>query len=258
MRGMEAPGITLGIDLAAQDKNTAACLLSWSQGVAKVTDVLDGSRCSDDALLDLIAAVVREGGTVGIDAPFGWPDAFLDQLLEYREHGRWKEPPPPDAPSQLCYRATDLYLKLGNDPPAGFKGIHPLSVSTDRIGVVAMRCAKLLSRLADRGIPRDPLGRQVVEVYPGGALRRWGIAAAGYKHDEAVRVALLTQPPLNAVVVPPAFTQQITGTDHAFDALLSALVARDVALGRDDLHRPCEDGRLRREGWIRMPTPRSA
>lgn len=253
---MEAPDITLGIDLAAQDKNTAACRMIWSQGVGTVDEVFGGNDCSDDDLLDLIVAVVRAGGTVGIDAPFGWPDAFLDQLLEYRERGRWKELPPPDAPSPLCYRATDLYLKLGSNPPAGFKGIHPLSVSTDRIGVVAMRCAKLLSRLAELGIPRDPLGRQVVEVYPGGALRRWGLAAKDYKHDAAVRVALLQQPPLDAVVVPPARSEQITGTDHAFDALLSALVARDVALGLDDLHRPGDDGTLRREGWIRMPMSR--
>ncbi len=253
---MDAHGITLGIDLAAQDKNTAACLLSWSNGAATVTDVRDGSRCGDEALLTLIATVVRDGGTVGIDAPFGWPDAFIHQLIEYRDLGRWSAQPKPDAPSPLCYRATDVYLKRGSDPPAGFKGIHPLSVSTDRIGVVAMRCARLLSRLAEGGIPRDPLGRQVVEVYPGGALRRWGIAVAGYKHDEAVRVALLKQPPLDAVVVPPARSEQITGTDHAFDALLSALVARDVALGLDDPHRPDDDGTLRREGWIRMPRSR--
>jgi hypothetical protein len=253
---MDAHGITLGIDLAAQDKNTAACRMTWSQDVGTVDKVFGGDECSDKSLLLLIVSVVRAGGTVGIDAPFGWPDAFLDQLLEYREHGRWRELPTTDAPSPLCYRATDLYLKRGSNPPAGFKGIHPLSVSTDRIGVVAMRCAKLLSRLADLGIPRDPLGRQVVEVYPGGALRRWGLAAKDYKHDQAVRVALLTQPPLDAIVLSPSRAQEITNTDHAFDAMLSAIVARDVALGRDDLHRPCEDGQLRREGWIRMPTPR--
>jgi hypothetical protein len=252
---MDAHGITLGIDLAAQDKNTAACRMTWSQDVGTVDKVFDSQDCSDEKLLDLIVSVVRAGGTVGIDAPFGWPDAFLDQLLEYREHGRWRELPTPDAPSPLCYRATDLYLKRGSNPPAGFKGIHPLSVSTDRIGVVAMRCAKLLSHLADRGIPRDPRGRQVVEVYPGGALRRWGLAAKDYKHDRPVRVALLTQPPLDAVVVTSDLAR-ITDTDHAFDAMLSAIVARDVALGRDDLHRPGDDEQLRREGWIRMPMPR--
>jgi hypothetical protein len=253
---MKAPGITLGIDLAAQDKNTAACRMTWSQDVGTVDKVFGGDACSDETLLDLIVSVVRAGGTVGIDAPFGWPDAFLDQLLEYREHGRWRELPTSGAPSPLCYRATDLYLKLGSNPPAGFKGIHPLSVSTDRIGVVAMRCARLLSHLADRGIPRDPLGRQVAEVYPGGALRRWGLAATGYKHDAAVRVALRTQPPVHALVRDPSDAAKITDTDHAFDAMLSAIAARDVALGRDDLHRPGDDGQLRREGWIRMPMPR--
>lgn len=252
---MDAHGITLGIDLAAQDKNTAACRMTWSQGVGTVDKVYGGNDCSDDELLDLIVSVVRAGGTVGIDAPFGWPDAFLDQLLEYRDLGRWRDRPPPDPSRSLCYRLTDLYLKHGKDPPAGFKGIHPLSVSTDRIGVVAMRCARLLSHLADRGIPRDPLGRQVVEVYPGGALRRWGLAAKDYKHDQAVRVALLTQPPLDAVVVTSDLAR-ITNTDHAFDAMLSAIVARDVALGRDDPNRPGDDGQLRREGWIRMPMPR--
>lgn len=252
---MDAHGITLGIDLAAQDKNTAACRMTWSQGVGTVDKVYGGNDCSDDELLDLIVSVVRAGGTVGIDAPFGWPDAFLDQLLEYRDLGRWRDRPPPDPSRSLCYRLTDLYLKQGKDPPAGFKGIHPLSVSTDRIGVVAMRCARLLSHLPHRGIPRDPLGRQVVEVYPGGALRRWGLAAKDYKHDQAVRVALLTQPPLDAVVVTSDLAR-ITNTDHAFDAMLSAIVARDVALGRDDPNRPGDDGQLRREGWIRMPMPR--
>jgi predicted nuclease with RNAse H fold len=195
----------------------------------------------------MIKEVVGRGGTVGIDAPFGWPDAFVDQLVEYREHGRWSTGKPRDG---LCWRATDAHLKA--------EKIHPLSVSTDRIGVVAMRCAHLLTLLAEAGIARDPLGRQVVEVYPGGALRRWGLDPSGYKQRAEAREVLMRQLPLATVVADAGLRERVVATDHAFDALVSALVARDVALGRAEGPKPPVDlARLGREGWIWMPRKRA-
>jgi hypothetical protein len=47
---------------------------------------------------------------------------------------------------------------------------------------------------------------------------------------------------------------RLVATDHAFDALVSALVARDVAHGRADAPRSPKDlAQLGREGWIWMP-----
>lgn len=47
-------------------------------------------------------------------------------------------------------------------------------------------------------------------------------------------------------------------TDHAFDALVSALIARDVVLGRAEGPKPPVDvARLHREGGIWMPERRT-
>jgi len=235
--------VTLGIDLAAQPENTAACRVEWEGRSPTVATITLGEGCQDEPLIAMIEEVVRRGGTVGIDAPFGWPDAFVDQLVEYREHGRWSTGKPREG---LCWRATDALLKA--------EKIHPLSVSTDRIGVVAMRCAHLLTLLAGVGIGRDPLGREVVEVYPGGALRRWGLDPSGYKQRAEAREALMHHWPLATIVADIGLREKVVATDHAFDALVSAVVARDVALGRAEAPKPPADlARLRREGWIWMP-----
>jgi hypothetical protein len=245
---MNGSAVTLGIDLAAQPENTAACRVEWQCDVPTVSVVTLGDGCADEPLIAMIAGVVRGGGTVAIDAPFGWPDAFVEQLVEYRERGRWSAA---EARAGLCWRATDALLKA--------EKIHPLSVSTDRIGVVAMRCAHLLTRLAAEGIARDPLGRQVVEVYPGGALRRWGLDTKGYKQSADARARLMRQSPLASVKVDVDVQPRLVATDHAFDALVSALVARDVARGRADEPRPPMDlAQLGREGWIWMPRRKAA
>jgi hypothetical protein len=62
--------ITVGIDLAAQDKDTAACQIEWSGGEASVS--VPELGLSDDALVDRVTSRDR----VGIDASFGWPDEF--------------------------------------------------------------------------------------------------------------------------------------------------------------------------------------
>jgi hypothetical protein len=53
---------------------------------------------------------------------------------------------------------------------------RPVSVSTDRLGVTAMRCAHLLHRWSNgQHIDRTGPGR-FVEVYPAAALVRWGLS----------------------------------------------------------------------------------
>src|SRR5438477_9672187 len=58
---------TLGIDLAAEPKRTAACEIDWRAGSVRV-DV----GCDDSQLL----AKIDDSDHVGIDAPFGWPRDF--------------------------------------------------------------------------------------------------------------------------------------------------------------------------------------
>jgi predicted nuclease with RNAse H fold len=247
---------TLGIDLAAQPKNTAACLIDWGSGSAEVETLATG--LTDD---DLLASA---GGCdkVGIDSPFGWPDEFVDALAaHHRGEAPWPgrhqtSPAEQDAfRRRLRFRATDRFCHE--------LGLRPLSVSTDRIGVTAMRCAQLLARLEDAGKPviRDGSGL-AVEVYPAGALERWGLPSAGYKRRagrDALRplaAALLARLP--ELRLAPDHRAACETSDHCLDALVCSLVARGTALGLTIEPRTDEERkRARREGWIHLPAERS-
>jgi len=239
---------TLGIDLAAQPANTSACSIEWGANLPAVSELRSG--LDDEALLDAISGADK----VGIDAPFGWPDEFVDAVAAHRDGTGW----PGSGEDQdiyrfhLSFRATDRRLiERGSR--------RPLSVSTDLIGVVAMRCAYLLDRLAARGEPVDRAGTgKVIEAYPAPALSGWGMSAVGYKS----RVGVARLPELLSTLEEGLggieMTQQqreSAESDHnCFDALVASLVARAAALGLTQPPEPGEEAdRADREGWIHVP-----
>ena len=63
----------LGVDLASQPKNTSVAVLDG----AKLVHL--ASEADDDAIVDLAA----DCAVVGIDAPLGWPDAFIDVVTAH-------------------------------------------------------------------------------------------------------------------------------------------------------------------------------
>jgi predicted nuclease with RNAse H fold len=240
---------TLGIDLAAQPANTSVCAIDWGSAAPRVTRLESG--LDDDALLDAIASADK----AGIDAPFGWPDEFVEAVAAHRERAGW----PGAGQDQdlyrfhLSFRATDRRLIEGG-------GRRPLSVSTDLIGVVAMRCAHLLDQLAARGTPVDRAGSgKVIETYPAPALRGWGISSVGYKSRVGVaRIPELlsrVEDGLGGIQMTPQ-ERELAGVDHnCFDALIGSLVARAAALGLTQRPESDEDAdRAVREGWIHVPT----
>ena len=77
--------ITLGVDLASLPARTAACAIEWTAGRARVVDVACGQ--DDDALRKRIAGADK----VGLDVPFGWPDAFADAVARFHAGGAWPE-----------------------------------------------------------------------------------------------------------------------------------------------------------------------
>lgn len=240
---------TLGIDLAAQPANTSGCAIDWGPGMPVVSDLASG--LDDAALLDAIEGADK----VGIDAPFGWPDEFVEAVSAHHNRAGW----PGAGEDQdvyrfhLSFRETDRRLIEHGSR-------RPLSVSTDLIGVVAMRCAYLLDRLAARGDPVDRAGSgRVIEAYPAPALVSWGLSAVGYKSRVGVaRIPeLLNQleEGLGGIRMTPQ-QREAAGADHnQFDALVASLVARAAALG---LTQPPESEeereRAAREGWIHVPT----
>jgi predicted nuclease with RNAse H fold len=237
--------ITVGVDLAAEPRTTAVAVLDWDAG-ATVTAL----RCpaGDDAIVRLAAGAAK----IGIDCPLGWPEPFVEFVLAHRA-GR----PPGVADTvaarrHLAYRATDVHCQR--------QGLRPLSVSADRIAHAAFRAAALLPRL-DAEADRSGAGR-VVETYPAGSLRRWGLTARGYKR-RAGRDLLANSATALSRVVGLRFTESETArlfesSDHAFDAVVAALTARAATLpgGVDPIPAGFAD-LARVEGWIALPTPDS-
>lgn len=225
---------TLGIDLAAQPANTAACLVAWEEGRASVERV--ALQADDDHLTDLRAGAQM----TAIDSPFGWPDAFVKAVHAWGHQGRWLGA---DS-AELRYRLTDRHV-------AATLKVYPLSVSSDRIAACAWRCAALLSRW---GVTDRSGSEGVAEVYPAAALRCWRLPLAGPKTDPAVlqgRVGAIRAdcPWLRA---DDAEWNTLATNDHALDAFLSALVGRAIAIKAvGDLPR---DDRPAVEGWIHFPT----
>src|SRR4051812_3572297 len=103
---------TLGIDLAAQPQDTAACVIDWpATDEAQVTVARPVAGCDDDRLLDLMADV----DAVGIDAPFGWPEFINEHLAAYAERGEWPLRPADEDEAdwslRLRYRETDRAVR---------------------------------------------------------------------------------------------------------------------------------------------------
>ena len=241
---------TLGIDLAAQAKQTAVCLLSWGKGQAAIERLALG--VDDAAILELIRT--EEPAKVAIDAPFGWPAPFVAAVSQHASGGEWHA----HAPQSLRLRATDLHVIAKTRQ-------QPLSVSADKIAVTAFRCAGLLNELTKAGFAIDRAGDGlVVEVYPAAALRQWRMDPRGYKGDKPeprVRRAELVGDLADQLRAFLALDEEqralIGASDHLLDALVCALIARAALICEtlaipDDVHALAAV-----EGWIALPHPAS-
>ncbi len=226
---------TLGIDLSSQPAGTAACRVLWADGIARVEAVEE--LVDDDRLRALFADTTID--QVGIDVPLGWPDGFVRAVQLHRDGRDW-----PSLPTrELTHRATDRWLIS--------RGVYPLSVSTDRIAYPAMRAAALTA-----GMARDGSGR-LVEVYPAAALHVWELQFRRYKRSTGRAVladiiaALRGKAPwLDA---DERSWKAFHASDHAFDALIAALIARAHARGLCHPIPNSDREAATREGWICVP-----
>lgn len=234
----------LGIDLAAGAKKTYACALEERDGALRA-ELFAG--CDDKQLL----ALGEQRQKVAIDAPLGWPRAFVDALNAHRRFDAW--PAPDDGPAEtfraaLSFRATDRVVMHTR---------RPLSVSTDKLGVTAMRCAHMLHQWSAAGWSVDRAGGgRVVEVYPAGALVRWGLAGSPYKGSDKAplqRLVAAILDALPALELSVADRQLCAKVDDAFDALVAALVARAALLGLTDAPPRALREQAAEEGWIHLP-----
>jgi predicted nuclease with RNAse H fold len=244
---------TLGIDLSASPKKTAVARIVWEHGTGTVNLLRAGFE--DEELVELMA-----GGAdwTGIDAPFGWPSAFVESVTQWAETGQWVEA----ERTLLRYRRTDLFVQR--------MARLPLSVSSDRIAVTAMRCAHLLTLLAERrGGPGSQIERtgqdQVVEVYPGAALPLWSDTTAkiellptGYKgaagRDAREVLVGLLERAAPWLILDAKQSALMVANDDVLDAVLCAMVARAAAKGLTmDPQTTDEAMEASLEGWIHLP-----
>ena len=227
---------SLGIDLSTDPKKVWICEIDWAQSppqlVAldratdlpdpRLTDVPDGERPTVRDEGGLVAALVErlilfgpgEDRVAGLDAPFGWPVAFVEAVSNWEAgdlEGFRKR-------VELRLRATDRFVQAAS-------GVTPLSVSVDRIGSTAMLCAEVLSRFARRlDEPRIDRARALgglAEVYPAAALRMWTtddgrpLPTASYKTHSIHREPLLHE--LAGLRFPPAsprFSRSLHGAGY--------------------------------------------
>ncbi|WP_214406989.1 DUF429 domain-containing protein [Pseudonocardia lacus] len=238
---------TAGIDLAAADKNTAACVIDWA---GDRTSVRFETDTSDEGLLRICGEVDK----VGIDCPFGWPVPFVEAILAHRNREPWpgRGLPAEGFRRRLKFRLTDehVWRKIKK---------APLSVSADKIAVPAMRCALLLDALGS--VDRTGVDGRVAEVYPVASLHAWRLPTKGLKKPEDWQHL-----PERLDMLVERFTELAAGRgrwerrvarDHEFDALVCALTAREVREGRTEGPEPGEAAeRAAVEGWIHIPRPR--
>jgi predicted nuclease with RNAse H fold len=229
---------TLGIDLAADPKRTAAVIIDWSVESAPCTLVEGGD---DEALLEAMSQV----DFVGIDAPIGWPTRFIEAVTDYSEGKRWPE----GDRSIFRYRLTDEVVR------SRLKSINPLSVSSDLIAVTAMRCALLLARWeASSGEQVDRSGAgKISEVYPAASLATWGYQHSGYKGTKN-RETLMSL--VRTVVAASGVDASalMNWNDHIFDALVASLTMRMKASGHTLSPDADQLDQARIEGWIHIPS----
>ena len=241
--------LTVGVDFAAQAKKTAACVIRWTVASARVEQLEigldDAAFCAfDDPRFD----------RVGVDCPFGWPTPFVEAITAHHLFEPWpgRNLPPDPFRRTLRLRRTDEYVKKTT-------GLNPLSVSASLLGVTAMRLATLLDRLAadGEGVDRAGTGR-FVEVYPAAALKRWELPNTGYKTGTGkldvlseLMDTLHSRAPW--LELPGNVDHMCRSSDHAFDALISALVARAAALDLTDPPPADAAQAVRTKGWIHLP-----
>ena len=254
--------LTIGIDLATQNRSTAACRVEWVATKARVHPPQLGEPGEDNTwLIDLLSETADEDVWAAIDAPFGWP---VEMVKAVSTHAR-REPWPAPTKEQFRLRLTDRVVQVLG------KGIQPLSVSSDRIAVTAWRCAALLDgSRADLAFVRRTGEDRIVEAYPGAALKVWSFAQRnGYKGGSGKAEQQLKKEQRERLL--REIEERAGGadswlewegdarslcleTDHALDALLSAFVARATATGRTTWPRQEQLDTALVEGWIHLPT----
>ena len=240
-----ATRLFVGVDLAADPRRTGLATLREEGDRVRIESVRVGAN--DD---DVLAAVLS-AAKAGIDVPFGWPRQFVD-LVGGHHSGDLAVPEDtgPDWRRDVLYRRTDLEVRR-------LVGKTPLSVAADKIAYPAIRWAAIAARLREQGVPTPLDGTCVAcEVYPGAALAAWGFGAVRYKKAKGTQERRELVEALDARWPWLDWAGHLglcATSDDALDAVIAAVVAREVLHGRA-VSPPAElTAAATDEGWIWLP-----
>jgi hypothetical protein len=246
--------LTLGIDLSSQPEKSAACLIDWHPRGADVLTIIN--PLTDDAVLALARNLRRSGNNqtdaIGIDAPFGWPQSFIEIVGRTPTGARILPPWNAALARAVFFRLTDRRVREE-------LGIVPLSVAADKIAFPALRCTGLLD---DLGVTDRSGSNGVFEVYPAAALKAWGLPFKGYKGKDPRNLKALREL-FESVLTQCAWLRFLDESqrlwcmqsDDVLDALIASLVTRAAATGRTERPAaPHEVALAQVEGWIAIPT----
>lgn len=233
-----------GLDLAAEPKGTALAVIEWGNRRAELVSL--ELEVSDSQIVSAAADFKK----LGIDCALGWPASFVD-FVSSASDSMSRDPfsGDKDFRRNLAYRETDRNLHR-------LTGKWPLSVSTDRLGLTAIRAAGILSQLYGSGYDVDRAGTGlVVEVYPGATLRTWGFETVGYRDSADVRRGLLRQLRERApwLAIPADMVALAAESCDSFDAIFAALAARSAHLGKFHAPNPEQLALAKTEGWLALP-----
>ncbi len=234
-----------GLDLSAEPKGTALALLEVSPKMVTLQSLELGLR---DAQIVAASTGVEK---LGIDCALGWPIEFIDFLQQQVSpsiHAKEFEGSI-ELRRTLAYRETDRMVREVTKR-------WPLSVSTDRLGMAAIRCAGLLSALGVTGANVSRIGEGlVVEVYPAASMRIWQLDSTGYRNDADVRARLLRDLCAAAPWLEVSGHEALLTESHdACDSLIAALATLAVVVGHATTPPEHLLERARVEGWVHLPT----
>lgn len=238
-----------GVDLAAEPQKTAAATLVEDAGGVRIVQLRLGAEDAD------ILGLVQGAAKTGVDVPLGWPAAFVELVSA---HARGQQPVPES--TDRAWRRS-LALRVTDRAVHESIGSYPLSVAADLIAYPAFRWAGIEASLRATGVDvaRDGTGK-ICEVYPAGALRVWELPSRGYKsaanaaaRDKIIAGLSARMPWLQWC----GLEQLCSRSDDALDAVIAALVARQVHRGQA-VGPPVEcAGVAQQEGWIWLPPQQS-
>lgn len=251
---------TLGIDLATSGGKTGICEIDWQRRRSTV----EVGQFPDAVIAERIRAVRDDGGWTAIDAPFGFPIAFVRSVHDWRASGQVMQ----EREHNIRWRLTDEFVAARQ---SAIKAEHlpgpwnpwPLSSVVSLITPSVIRCARILTAV-HKGEPVDRVGfgSRIVEAYPIAALRAWGILTNQYKKVAADCAIIFEALCESASVSRPEVVGcvPVGCDDDALDAFVCGLIARVVAVSDgatgptavSEPHAPDIDT-VRLEGWIHLP-----